>query len=266
LVQEPDYARQLGDSLQGVHESGIDSQVRGKQTMKTTYELGPARLKLAIEAYMASIGKPVTDADVFTVAADGSVTVVITEPDDGPVVAIPIVTKPVVESKPPIAVTQPNFERAFDFVIKWEGSEYEDVSGDPGGPTKYGIDSKDHPSVDIKGLSLENAKQIYLTDYWQASNCDNLPSPVAETHFNYAVNTGREQSIKFMQRALGLEGDGQFGPATADALAKADPRIIAFGMVSMADAFYKSLAANKGMGKFLTGWLNRNNALRSFIG
>jgi hypothetical protein len=290
-----------------MRESGIDSQVRGKQTMKTTYELGPARLKLAIEAYMASIGKPVTDADVFTVAADGSVTVVITEPDEAPVVAIPIVTKPVVESKPPIAFTQPpiaptgefkdlaeaiahaaslptkgpfvspipaisttspkgDFEKAFTFVIKWEGSEYEDVSGDPGGPTKYGIDSKDHPSVDIKGLTFENAKQIYLTDYWQASNCDNLPSPVAETHFNYAVNTGREQSIKFMQRALGLEGDGQFGPATADALAKADPRIIALGMVSMADAFYKSLAANKGMGKFLTGWLNRNNALRSFIG
>jgi lysozyme family protein len=218
---------------------------------------------------MASIGKPVTDADAFTVAADGTVTVVITEPDDAPVVAIPVVTKSVVESKVPIAFPQPakgNFEKVFQFVIKWEGSEYEDVLGDPGGPTKYGIDSKDHPGVDIKGLSLENAKAIYLTNYWQASNCDNLPSPVAETHFNFAVNTGREQSVKFMQRALGLDGDGQFGKETADALAKADPRIVALGMVAQADGFYKSLAVNKGMDKFLTGWLNRNNALRSFIG
>jgi hypothetical protein len=236
--------------------------------MKTTYELGPARLKLAIEAYMASIGKPVTDADVFTVAADGTVTVVITDPDDAPITnPVQNGTKLVVAS-PAVAVPAPslgNFEKAFDFVIKWEGSEYEDVSGDPGGPTKYGIDSKDHPSVDIKGLTLDMAKAIYLTDYWQASNCDNLPSPVAETHFNFAVNTGREQSIKFMQRALGLDGDGQFGLVTSEALAKADPHVVALGMVDQADGFYKSLAINKGMDKFLKGWLSRNIDLRKFI-
>ncbi len=27
------------------------------------------------------------------------------------------------------------FDRAFAFVIKWEGSEYEDVAGDPGSST-----------------------------------------------------------------------------------------------------------------------------------
>jgi Glycosyl hydrolase 108/Predicted Peptidoglycan domain len=240
--------------------------------MKTTYEIGPARLKKAIEAYMASIGKPVTDADVFTVAADGTVTVVITEPDDAaPSVMSPPATLPLVVTPiPAISATTPkgDFEKAFQFVIKWEGSEYEDVSGDPGGPTKYGIDSKDHPSVDIKGLTLENAKQIYLTDYWRASDCDNLPSPVAETHFNFAVNTGREQSVKFMQRTLGLAVDGQFGSITAAVLAALTPasvRTVALGMIDQADAFYKDLAA-KGMDKFLKGWLNRNNALRSFIG
>jgi hypothetical protein len=30
----------------------------------------------------------------------------------------------------------PQFLRAFEWVIKWEGSEYEDLYGDPGGPTK----------------------------------------------------------------------------------------------------------------------------------
>jgi hypothetical protein len=233
--------------------------------MKVTYELSSADLKVAIEAWMAVRGTPVTDADDFSVGHDGSVTIVVTS--SPAIVSSPATLPADVSPIAPISITTPkgDFERAFAFVIKWEGSEYEDVSGDPGGPTKYGIDSKDHPSVDIKGLTLEDAKKIYLTDYWQASNCDNLPSPVAETHFNFAVNTGREQSIKFMQRALGLAADGQFGKETAEALAKADPRVVALEMVNRADGFYKSLAINKGMDKFLTGWLNRNNALRSFI-
>ena len=54
--------------------------------MKITYELSSADLKLAIESWMLTRGKPVTDADVFTVAVDGTVTVVITEPDDVPAV------------------------------------------------------------------------------------------------------------------------------------------------------------------------------------
>lgn len=102
--------------------------------MKTTYELGPARLKLAIEAYMASIGKPVTDADVFTVAADGTVTVVITDRDDVPkasalptptpvvatglpatgLVSGPMVITPlpghIVQVDPPLSVTGPATE------------------------------------------------------------------------------------------------------------------------------------------------------------
>ncbi len=239
-----------------------------KKKMRVTYQLESADLKVAIEHYMAAIGKPVTDADTFSVEPDGSVTIVVTSSPAASTIVSPAATStPVVSPIPSISATSPkgDFEKAFAFVIKWEGSEYEDVSGDPGGPTKYGIDSKDHPGVEIKGLTLENAKAIYLTDYWRASDCDNLPSPVAETHFNFAVNTGREQSVKFMQRALGVLADGQFGAVTVAALATAVPRTVALDMVDQADWFYKELAA-KGMSKFLTGWLSRNNALRAFIG
>jgi hypothetical protein len=258
--------------------------------MKTTYLLEAAELKSAIEMWMLARGTPVSDSDSFSVDASGIVTIVVenapeskTRPISAPITPVhvwptqvvgisgaPIVSPAAtgstdVASNPPISATSPNFEKAFAFVIKWEGSAYEDVSGDPGGPTKYGIDSKDHPSVDIRGLTLENAKQIYLTDYWQASNCDNLPSPVAETHFNFAVNVGREQSIKFMQRALGIVDDGQFGVATGAALAVAVPGTVALGMVDQADFFYRGLAAAHGMGKFLAGWLNRNSDLRILI-
>lgn len=237
--------------------------------MKTTYELTPADLKVAIEAWMSVRGTPVTDADTFTVGPDGTVTIEVTSSAALPVIYGPrVVVAPVPPPSPVVAppVANVGFERAFAFVLKWEGSDYEDVSGDPGGPTKFGIDAKDHPSVDIKGLTLGTAKQIYLTDYWQASNCDHLPSPVAETHFNYSVNVGREESIRFMQRALGVTADGEFGALTASALAAANPKVVALGMVAQADGFYKDLAGKGQFAKFLTGWLNRNNDLRTFIG
>jgi hypothetical protein len=47
--------------------------------MKVTYQLESADLKAALEAWMASRGTPVTDADEFTVGADGSVTIVVTK-------------------------------------------------------------------------------------------------------------------------------------------------------------------------------------------
>jgi hypothetical protein len=69
--------------------------------MKTTYELGPARLKIAIEAYMKAIGKPVSiSADAFNVDAEGKVTVVIEEPDDN--LAVPVVV--VVPTAPVLAI------------------------------------------------------------------------------------------------------------------------------------------------------------------
>jgi hypothetical protein len=237
-------------------------------------------LKSVLVGWLTSRGIYVDAAATFEIDSSDNVTVTITNAPvapavsgHGPIIATapPPITSPTatgptdVSSNPPNSTTSIAFDKAFAFVIKWEGLMYEDVSGDPGGPTKYGIDQKDHPDVDIKNLTLDQAKAIYLTVYWQGSNCDNLPYPVAKTHFNFSVNVGREQSIKFMQAAMGIAVDGQFGLLTAGALSRAVPKTVALGMVDQADAFYKDLATKGQFAKFLIGWLNRNNDLRSLI-
>lgn len=81
------------------------------------------------------------------------------------------------------------FDRAFSLVVGEEGGYVNDPL-DPGGETKYGISKRAHPSEDIKSLTLERAKEIYLTSYWAPMGCDNLPWPMALCVFDCAVNQG----------------------------------------------------------------------------
>lgn len=230
----------------------------------------PHYMKSAIELWIVAQGYKVSDSDNFILNTDGTVEIDLVGKAIPPLQPAPIVPVPSPASPASPATTAGNFDKAFAWVIKWEGSSYEDVPGDSGGPTKYGIDTTSDasdlpPGVALKDLTLDQAKAIYLKKYWLGSLCDKMPTPVAETHFNYAVNTGASQSVKFMQKALGVTVDGQYGPLTASALLNAPAKSIALGMVDASDAFYKELATKPNDAQFLKGWENRNADLRTFI-
>jgi lysozyme family protein len=154
----------------------------------------------------------------------------------------------------------PQFLRAFEWLIKWEGSEYEDVEGDPGGPTKYGIDQRSHPEIDIKDLTIGEAETLYWTEDWLGNQCDKLPSPLAETYFNFCVNTGPARATRFLQSVLGTAIDGVLGPITIAAANASGPEQTSSAMIAQADTFYIALG-ERGMKKFVAGWLNRTHDL-----
>ena len=66
------------------------------------------------------------------------------------------------------------FDQAFAIVIGEEGGYVNDPN-DPGGETKYGIAKNSHPNVDIANLTLDQAKAIYKTEYWDKVFGDTLP-------------------------------------------------------------------------------------------
>src|SRR4029077_13340737 len=86
----------------------------------------------------------------------------------GPVVPPQVVVPMVIPVTPPVVIPVPiivsdtvRFERAFKFVcgdgindFGWEG-DYTNDPNDPGGPTKYGIDTKDD-SADWKSLGISS--------------------------------------------------------------------------------------------------------------
>ena len=83
------------------------------------------------------------------------------------------------------------FDDYFEWLMRWEGEAYEDDPDDPGGRTKYGIDQRSHPNVDIRNLTRDQAKAIYRRDYWDAVKADELPPGLRLVVVDIAVNNGK---------------------------------------------------------------------------
>ena len=109
------------------------------------------------------------------------------------------------------------FDDAFKRLLGHEGELIDDPN-DPGGLTKYGISQRSYPYVDITGLTLDEAKQIYKRDYWNAVQMEHLPEGIRFDLFDMAVNSGVSQAVKTLQRSVGASEDGKLGPVTIAAI------------------------------------------------
>lgn len=125
--------------------------------------------------------------------------------------------------------------------------------------TKYGIASHVYPNLDIKNLTLDQAKDIYLRDYW-GQRCDNLSSGVDYLYFDICVNNGKGAATKLFQRGLGVASDGIWGPKTEAALAAADPKALIESVSGYRNSYYRSLST---FWKYGNGWLNRVKRVRA---
>jgi lysozyme family protein len=92
-----------------------------------------------------------------------------------------------------------NFDRAVAFVIHEEGGYVNDPA-DPGGETKFGISKRAYPSIDIKNLTVEQAKTIYRRDYWNPLQLDARKYGPALCLFDCAVNQGLGRARQLLAR------------------------------------------------------------------
>lgn len=178
------------------------------------------------------------------------------------------------------------FQKAIQFVLPhedayarghWGDPNFvvtENVDGDAGGLTKYGIDAAGNPGVDIANLTQDGAVAIYRARYWDAHNLDALPDKLAICAFDTYVNGG--SPIAWLQQAEDdvLQGnclvvDAQMGPATIAALnALSDDEISAVvtDFLRQRDArFERVAAAHANDRQFLAGWEQRDKDLAEFL-
>lgn len=80
--------------------------------------------------------------------------------------------------------------------------------------TKYGISAMTYPDIDIENLTLDQAKQIYKTDWWDSLKMNLLQPAIAYQMFDAAINHGMGEAAKMLQRAIGVKDDGKIGPVT----------------------------------------------------
>ena len=124
------------------------------------------------------------------------------------------------------------FDKAFDYLMKSEGTEFVNNPIDSGGPTKYGItklsfevwSNKKADDDEIKNMTIETAKQFYLTNYWTHMLLDKLTRPGSTICiFDSGVLYGPNTAMGFAQRASNICGvpikiDGIFGDESVAAI------------------------------------------------
>jgi lysozyme family protein len=146
-----------------------------------------------------------------------------------------------------------SFDKAFALTVGVEGGYCNDPA-DPGGETKYGISKRAHPDIDIKALTLDQAKDIYRRDYWQAASCDSMPERIGHLVFDCAVHHGVKTAIKLLQRALKVADDGEFGPITRGTLTARDTNETANLLMAERAVYMTTCSA---WPTFKRGWLKR---------
>ena len=157
------------------------------------------------------------------------------------------------------------FDEVFARLIGHEGG-FSDDPKDPGNwtggrpgvgkllGTKYGIAANTYPDLDIKALTLEQAKAIYRRDWWDKIHADQLPGAVAFQLWDFAVNAGISRAVISLQRAVGVADDGKLGPLTLAAVnAMPVPDVLARFNAERLD-FYAGLSTWPAYGK---GWARR---------
>lgn len=160
------------------------------------------------------------------------------------------------------------YETALKNVLRHEGG-YTNHPADPGGPTNYGITiydyrlyiNKNGTAQDVRNMSLEQAKKIYRSKYWDIMHCDALPAGVDYTVFDVGVNSGVGRAAEFLRQALNLP----ISPKTITseivvAASKAKPQDLIYGINDLRLKFLKRLRI---WGSFGRGWTRRVNEVRA---
>jgi lysozyme family protein len=151
------------------------------------------------------------------------------------------------------------FSSAIDLALRHEGN-YTNDSSDPGGETRYGLSKKSYPDLDIKNLTVEEAKAIYHKDYWLPLKCDEINEQwFANKLFDMAVLIGVSTAVRLLQQSINTECgveidiDGVMGQQTLSYVNTDDPDSIHHAFLYAIEIHLKNL--NKP--KYIKGWLIR---------
>lgn len=153
-----------------------------------------------------------------------------------------------------------SFSNAIPLIFKHEGGYVNDPQ-DPGGETKYGISKRSYPDENIKNLTEERAKLIYLRDFWNPLKCDSLPFGVAVCVFDFGVNAGKGRAVRALQESVGAKADGVIGPDTISRVQNIPSSETIEKFTSERIYYYTQL---KTWPRFGRGWLRRSLETMSY--
>jgi lysozyme family protein len=163
-----------------------------------------------------------------------------------------------------------DFNPAFEAMLRDEGGyQLTDIAGDHGGQTYAGIARKPNPDwigwalVDRRefGASLTTmVRDFYRARFWTTIRGDEInEQAIAESIFNFAVNTGVGPAVKIAQVIAGATPDGAIGAKTIELLNQCTAKgFVASYALAKIRRYSDICNRDRGQSKFLLGWVNRS--------
>lgn len=172
-----------------------------------------------------------------------------------------------------VAYQQRLFQAALYFTLYFEGG-FSNHPADKGGRTYRGILQTEYdayrysrglPPLDVTQISETELLEIYQA-YWNASRSGNMHPVLAVVMFDTAVNFGINNSITFLQQALGLPQSGVFDEQTVKALQAGNNRNTALQMINERIIYrYQRVQKDASQMAFFNGWLSRDYSLWKYV-
>lgn len=159
-----------------------------------------------------------------------------------------------------------NTEDVIEDIIEREGG-YVDIAADHGGATHFGITAntlgrwrgmgRQATRAEVQALTRDEAKEIYRALY--VKPLEHIPvDEVRAQVIDISVNSGQLTAIRLLQRALGVNDDGIFGPRTKAALLSKSAREVNNKLMVERIKFYGDIVARDvSQAAFIRGWLSR---------
>lgn len=165
------------------------------------------------------------------------------------------------------------FDAALGFTLYFEGG-FSNHPADKGGRTYRGILQTEYnayraqrglPPLDVAQISEVELLEIYQ-QYWDSSKAAVMHPALSIVMFDTAVNFGINNSITFLQQALGLPQTGTFDSTTWDALQKGNNQFTALQMVNERILYrYKRVQEDPSQMAFFQGWISRDYSLWGYV-
>lgn len=164
----------------------------------------------------------------------------------------------------------------FNSCLDWLWPQEGGYSVDPV-PTNMGIEQEEltewcylhnSPEISVKEITKPTATAIYLASYWNPF-CPELPPGVNLMFFDTGVNQGVHIAVVFLQRAMGIPGDGHWGVVTQANVKRIDksgpnggPLLVTSSLLirSMATMRVHRYRGTRDFKKYGKDWINRVGA------
>ncbi len=165
------------------------------------------------------------------------------------------------------------FEKALAYVLENEGP-YSNDPNDPGGATCHGIILTEYQDFlgktltpdDVKNMSLDTAKAIYLKKFWNPIQGDSYDSDAKATAiFDTAVNKGLSGCRTILEDVFAEQFPGEiweYPPELISAVnGDAPTDLFNFMKASIYRHIEERIEKNPKLEKFRKGWQNRADKL-----